>query len=94
MKKERFIREREEIKESMKEVKGVQPIKKELSNNILVLILIIIIFVAVLGTITVVDTMNADVKPKITQEYQGAGKTPSSSGMITLEIKHPDQKGE
>ena len=76
----------------MKEVKDAQPIKKELSNNILILILIIIIFVAVLGTITIVDTMNT--KQEMTKKYQDAGKTPLSSGMITLEIKHPDQKGE
>ena len=75
----------------MKEVKDAQPIKKELSNNILVLILIIIIFVAVLGTITVVDTTNDNVNPKITQKYRGAYKTPSSSGMVALEIKNQGQ---
>ena len=38
-----------------------------------------------------VDTTNDNVNPKITQKYRGAYKTPSSSGMVALEIKNQGQ---
>ena len=64
---------------------------KEISNNILVLILIVIIFVSLLGTMIVKDAIDAAKStPKIIAQSQ---KISANSGMISLEIL-PQEKGE
>ena len=78
-----------------KEAKQTARTKKEISNNLLVLILIVIIFVSILGTITITETI---------KKYSGEGATtqkhlvkehPSNAGMVALRILPPENnKGE
>jgi len=65
---------------------------KEISNNILVLILIVIIFVSILGTITVKQAIDT-VKSLRTAPAQPPALS-VGSGMVSINILPPEQQKE
>ena len=62
----------------------------KLSNNVLVLILIVVIFVSILGTITITETIKGAGK----KSAQGLMQEEKSlSGMVALSVLPPEESG-